>query len=419
MSAESRRGLLRGDSSGRRAIAIEMALAAVRAVDPVRVTREAVADLRAHGELPDAPVVIALGKAAMGMARGAFDACRPRGGLLIGLDAVDLCGVPSLRAEHPVSGAIAIANGEALLRLAETLGAGDTVLCLISGGGSAMAEVPVLGVDASCLAATQEVLLASGAPIGVVNAVRGRLSRLKNGGLLRALLPARVITLVLSDTPHLSPAVVASGPTAALPRSPSLEELLAMDDLVRRLPSAAFEALRRAGAERPTLAEAPRLVVAADNATAQRAAIAEAERHGLSAAPAPTALSGQAHLAGARLCREGRAADVDVLVSGGETTVVVRGQGRGGRSHELCLGGASKLAGGLLVGFGTDGVDGTSGAAGAMIDEAIMDRASALGLDEGRALASNDSAAYFARAEAQIVTGPTGTNVADLAFYFP
>ncbi|MBW2463933.1 MAG: glycerate kinase, partial [Deltaproteobacteria bacterium] len=83
-----------------------------------------------------------------------------------------------------------------------------------------------------------------------------------------------------------------------------------------------------------------------------------------------------------------------------------------------CLGGAGDLAGGLLVGFGTDGVDGTSGAAGAMIDEEIMDRAAALGLDLAGALASNDSATYFARAEAQIVTGPTGTNVADLAFYF-
>jgi hydroxypyruvate reductase len=155
--------------------------------------------------------------------------------------------------------------------------------------------------------------------------------------------------------------------------------------------------------------------VAADNATARSAAAALARDRGLSVVEIEEPFAGEARAVGRTLYERARSGGADSVVAGGESTVTLCGGGRGGRNHEILLGVVDVFDGGLLVGVGTDGVDGSSGAAGALLDAEVVNRAR--GLDAHAILEDNDSARYFRAADAQLVTGPTGTNVADLWIY--
>ena len=212
--------------------------------------------------------------------------------------------------------------------------------------------------------------MAGGGSIVELNRCRTAWSRLKGGGLGRAMAPARILNLVLSDVPGQGPELVASGPTV--------------------------------------VAEAETLVVG-DNLRAQRAT-------GLQLG-VPAYLEGEARDAGAHFyagCGEA------ARVAGGETTVTVRGPGRGGRNQEFVLGAlASGYRGGLLLSLGTDGTDGPSSLAGALLDEAVVAQAAAQGLDPAAVLEANDSESFFRKAGGGIETGPIGTNVADLVIYLP
>jgi hydroxypyruvate reductase len=354
------------------------------------------------------------------MAEGALGVVRATSGVVVGLDdgrtlapAIEVS-----RGDHPRPTRRSLASGRALLEAARRLGPSDVAVCLVSGGASAMVEVPVEGVGLADLVTATDVLLASGSPIEEINAVRRALSRLKGGRLADACGAARVITVTLSDVPGEPPSVVGSGPTLPPPiDAPDARAVVASRGLEPALPSAVLEALRRAPAPLSRNFGEDELLVAADNRVAQDAVLVAARERGLVAERLDGFVSGEARDAGPAFVARAAALDVDAVVWGGETTVVVRGQGRGGRNHELVLGALDVVGDHLLLSVGTDGVDGTSGAAGAFLDPPAVAAARAYGLDASRFLADNDAAAFFGRTGTRLVTGPTGTNVADLLLW--
>ena len=356
-----------------------IARAALAAVDPYASVVRALERDPIAGPV----IVLALGKAAIGMARGALAACDVRSGLVIaplGSAAGDLpASIDVLFGAHPIPDAQVTARGEALLARARAIPPAHHALVLLSGGGSALAEALAPGVTVEELRAVTERLLRAGASIDELNTVRASLSRLKGGGLARSLAGTASTTIVLSDVPSHPPSVVASGPMS------------------------------------PPEADAP-LRVAGDNDLAIEAAMAAARALGLSVARGAP-LHGEARERGALLANETARASTDAMVWGGETTVTVHGDGRGGRSHELALGALSAGIAGSLLAFGTDGIDGTSDAAGAFVDDQVRARLAAGPLSPSDALARNDAHRFFASLGAQLVTGPTGTNVADLAIW--
>jgi len=339
--------------------------AGLAAVDAEEAVRRALAEL--PGDVEGRVVVLAFGKAARGMARAALALLPVADGFVIDSSGEDLGALRGRPGGHPVPHPDAAAVGAEVLDFARSLGAADTALCLVSGGGSAMLELPARGHTLDELTSETERLLRAGVDIGVINARRAQLSRLKGGGLARAMGPATVINLVLSDVAPLGPEVVASGPTVA--------------------PGAVT-----------------RLV--GDGLTA-----AQAAAHALGAEVCTTPLRGEARRLGAALI------DGNDRVWFGEPHVTVRGSGRGGRCRELALGAIGDLRGGALLAAGTDGVDGPGGGAGAIVDAAVLRAAAELGLDADEALADNDSGSFFDAVGATVTTGPTGTNVADLVLY--
>jgi len=361
-------------------------------------------------------VVLALGKAAPAMARGVARALRRDRleGIVVSNHPSEVPeGLELLIGSHPVPDEASLEAGRALLESAGSLGAEDTALVLISGGGSALAEVLVPGVEIADLAEINRALLRSGADITATNIVRRRLSKLKGGGLADAIAPARLITLIVSDVVGDDPATIASGPTVA----PAEGEGAAIDvvtglGMLDSLDPAVVEALRRPLAHRGSPEQ--ELHIVAGGATAAHAAAAEAERLGIPARVLDTRMSGDAGLmAGEALDR----AAFGLSVFAGETTVDVTGDGVGGRNHEAGLVAATLIQGRSDVWFlaaGTDGIDGMTPAAGVVVDGGTIARATAAGLDANRALERNDSGTFFGKIGEQIVTGATGTNVGDL-----
>jgi hydroxypyruvate reductase len=341
-----------------------------------------------------------------------------------------------LVAGHPVPDARGLRAAEDVERLARGLRAGDALILLLSGGASALLPAPAEGLSLEDKARTTRLLLSAGAPIAEMNAVRKHLSRLKGGGLSRAAAPARVLTLALSDVVGDDPATIASGPTAADPTTfADAVAILRARGIWSAVPAAVRRRLE-SGAE-GRISETPkpgdplfarsRLRVIGGNRQSVEAAAREARRLGFRTLVLTSRLEGEAREVGrvlTAILREcvasGRPARTPVcLVAGGETTVTVTGSGRGGRNQELALSAVEPLAGfpapALLASLATDGVDGMSDAAGALADESSDARARGLGLAPAAAfLAANDSNGYFAALGDLIVTGPTGTNVADV-----
>ena len=401
-------------SRARRAFALDLAEAALEAVEPARATHRALDRLRGRGDAPrlervglEGATLFAFGKAAIPMARAALQTASIAGGLVIALEPVALPPLEVRRGGHPVPAADAIATGERALAIAERLGAGDVALCLVSGGGSAMLELPGEGVTLDDIARLTRLAMERGADIAQLNAVRRALSRLKGGGLAAAIAPASIVNVILSDVPGHPLHVVASGPTLPPPAHPRAQDVLRALGLEGELPRAVRDSLDRA----PALGW-PRIVteLAADNGVA-RDAVVGAARPGVHLSAREGTFAGEARALGARIAAE---PDRD-WVWGGETTVTLRGAGRGGRNQEVAL--AALVAGfehGLLLTLATDGVDGASANAGAIVDAAALAAARARGLDPAAFLADNDSASFFDAIGAAIRTGPTSTNVADI-----
>lgn len=399
--------------------------AAVRAADPERVL---------PAFLPDPPagrtVVVGAGKASAAMAR-ALERHWP--GPLEGVvvtrygHAVPCERIRILEAAHPVPDANSEAAARAILEAVRGLGPDDLVIALISGGGSALMALPAPGLTLADKQAVNRALLRSGADIGEMNCVRKHLSAIKGGRLAAAAFPARIVTLAISDVPGDDPAVIASGPTVPDPTTfAGARSILVKYGIAE--PAAVVAHLARAEEETPKPGD-PRLARAEFRliATPQRsleAAAEVAEQAGIRPYVLSDAIEGEAREVAkvlAAIARQVRRRGQPVrapcvLLSGGETTVTVRGDGKGGRNVEFLLALAVALAGepGVFAVAGdTDGIDGAEEVAGAILRPDSLERAARLGLDAKAMLARNDAHPFFAALGNQLVTGPTLTNVND------
>jgi hydroxypyruvate reductase len=384
--------------------------------------------------LPEAPrgrtVVIGAGKASAAMAQALE---QHWSGALSGLVitrygyAVPCERIEIVEAAHPVPDAAGRAAAENLLNLVSGLSADDLVICLISGGGSALMPMPGEGITLEDKQAINRALLKSGATISEMNCVRRHLSAIKGGRLAAACHPARVVNLLISDVPGNHPMDIASGPTVADPTT--CADAL---EIVRRygieLPPGA-RALLESGRGESVKPGAPRLAGVTTHlvATPQRsleAAAALARDAGITPVLLGDRIEGEAREVGKVMA--GIAASVVqygqpvarpcVLLSGGETTVTVRGNGQGGRNVEFLLSfaiGVSGMDGVFAVAGDTDGVDGLEEIAGAYVTPTTLERAWALGICPRDSLDANDGHGFFSALGDSIVTGPTLTNVND------
>jgi hydroxypyruvate reductase len=382
--------------------------------------------------------LVAAGKAASAMARAAEQAL---GGASFEAVAVDSsAGAPLARtrlllARHPVPDERGLKAALEVEALARGLGRGDLLVLLLSGGASALLPAPAEGIGLDDKAAVTTLLMRAGATIHELNTVRKHLSRLKGGGLARAAAPARVAALVLSDVVGDDLATIASGPAVPDPTTfADAVEVLRRRGVLETAPAAVRERLEQGA--RGALPETPKPgdpvfarvshAIVGSNRLSLEAAAREGRRQGLRPVVLTSRLQGEAREAarvlvavlrdGAASVRSRRPA---CLLAGGETTVTVEGQGRGGRNQELVTAAAEPLADfrapAVVASLATDGIDGHSDAAGGGVDDRTLARAEALGLAAPSTfLADNDSERFLAPLGDLIVTGPTGTNVVDL-----
>ncbi len=399
--------------------------AAIGAVDPLRC-------IPPH--LPKPPrgrtVVLGAGKASAAMARAVEAHWRgPLSGLILTPygHAVDCRRIEIVEAAHPVPDEIGSATAARILEAALSLRADDLLLCLISGGGSALLALPAAGLALSDKQAVNRALLRSGATISEMNCVRKHLSAIKGGRLAVAAAPARVVSLMISDVPGDDPAVIASGPT--VPDPTSFADAAAILDKYRiEAPAAVRTHLQGAAGETPKPGDArfdnttaiiiatPKMALAAAGLAAEEAGYKtliqgdaiEGEAREVAKDIAATALS---------IAHDGDPARPPaILLSGGETTVTVKGRGRGGRNTEFLLALAIALggqAGIFAIACDTDGIDGGGDNAGAVIAPDTLARARRAGLDAAAHLADNDAYGFFEKLNDLVMTGPTLTNVND------
>jgi len=403
---------------------------ALAAADPARA-------IALHLPLPVAgrTVVVGAGKASAAMAC-AFEKAWP--GPLEGIvvtrhgHAVPCERIEIVEAGHPVPDAAGEAAARRILDLAAGLGPEDQLVCLISGGGSALLALPAPGLTLADKQRVTRELLRSGATIGEINTVRKHLSAIKGGRLAAAAAPARIITLAISDVPGDDPAVIASGPTVPDPTSfADARAVLAKYHIAE--PSAVIAHLAAAEAETPKpgdpIFRGARFELIASPQQALAAAAEAALAHGITPIVLSDRIEGEARdvalvhaaialqVAAARFrVGSGIVAPPAVLLSGGETTVTVRGGGRGGRNSEFLLALTAALEGApgiAALACDTDGIDGTEDNAGAIIYPDTIERAAAQGIAIDEKLGQNDGYGFFAALGDLVVTGPTLTNVND------
>lgn len=408
-----------------RRLLLDMYSAAVGAVSPQRCLPPF---------LPPPPrgrtLVIGAGKAAASMAKTVEEHWR---GELSGLVVTryghgsDCRRIEVVEAAHPVPDAAGRQAAQRIMDMVRGLGEDDLVLCLISGGGSALLALPAPGITLEQKQAINRALLRSGANIGEMNCVRKHLSAIKGGRLALACAPARVVTLLISDVPGDDPGVIASGPTLPDPGT-SADALAILRKYAIELPPEVLHHLQSPEAETPKPGD-PRFAghehhVIASAQQALEAAAQVAREAGIAAHILSDDIEGEArdvgrvHAAIARqvALRGQPFAKPCVLISGGETTVTVRGKGRGGRNAEFLLSLAAALDGmpGVhAMACDTDGIDGSEDNAGALYAPDSAERARALGLRARAMLDDNDGYGYFEALGDLVVSGPTRTNVND------
>jgi hydroxypyruvate reductase len=337
-------------------------------------------------------------------------------------------------AGHPVPDEAGLRGAREIVKILESAGEGDLVLLCLSGGGSALMPLPVEGVSLADKQAATQALLACGADIREVNTVRKHLSQLKGGQFARMAQPAEVVALILSDVVGDPLDAIASGPSA--PDGTTFGDaltVLSKYGIESRVPLSVLEHLRAgaAGAKPetpkpgdPVFAKVRNLIIA-NNAASVEACARKARALGYRPLVLSSTIEGEAReaarvlvaVARESLTRGRPAKPPACLISGGETTVKLRGSGRGGRNQEFALAAALAargLEGVAILAGGTDGTDGPTDAAGAFADGATCERAAELGLSAADFLARNDSYHFFQPLGDLLVTGPTGTNVMDL-----
>lgn len=398
--------------------------AAVAAADPLQ---------RVPAFLPDRPagqvVVVGAGKASARMAQAlekAWDG--PLSGLVVTRygHAVPCAHVEVIEAAHPVPDAAGERAARRILDVVSGLGADDLVIALISGGGSALLALPAPGITLTDKQEIQTALLRSGASISAMNLVRKHLSAIKGGRLAAAAFPAVTVGMLISDVPGDDPAVIASGPTVPEASTPA-QALAALTAHHVPVSPAVQAHLRNAsgcpGPDDPRMTRVTNHVVATPQQSLLAAA-AVARQAGVTPVILSDSLEGESREVGIVLAgiarqvrRHGQPVPAPcVLLSGGETTVTVRGAGRGGRNVELLLSLTLALRGAAgvhAIACDTDGVDGAEEVAGALAGPETLCRAEQLGVDAAAALVNNDGHGFFAALGDQVITGPTLTNVND------
>ena len=433
----------------RRAIALNLVNAALGAVDPaaavkrfLRVDGDALLvadrryDLRRYKQI----LVVGAGKAGAPMAQAVEDILGDR--IAAGLVNVKYGYTAPTRvvelnqAGHPIPDEKGVAGARRMAQMARDASEDDLVIALISGGGSALMVLPSEGVSLNDKRRLTDSLLRSGATINEINTVRKHLSQVKGGSLARLAAPAEVITLMLSDVVGSPLDVIASGPT--VPDTSTFQDawkVIVAHDLVDELPKSIADRLQ--SGLQGQIEETPKAgdqvfarcqnVVVSSNEIAAKAVLDQASQDGLNTCLLSTLVEGEAREVARVVVAIAREISYSgnplprpaCVVLGGETTVTVRGHGLGGRNQELALSaaiGIDGLAGAMIVTLATDGSDGPTDAAGAIVTGDTYRRACERGLDPHRFLADNDSYHFFQQLGDLLVTGPTNTNVNDLTF---
>ena len=403
---------------------------ALGAADPMRCVPAHLPDIRKQGRV----VVVGAGKASAAMARAVETEAAARGWLsrLEGLvvtryqHGVSCERIEIVEASHPVPDAAGEVAARRILDLVSGLNADDTLICLMSGGGSALLALPADGVSAAEKAAINRALLRSGAPIDQMNCVRKHISAIKGGRLAAAAYPARVVCLMISDVPFDDPSVIASGPTVPDPTTVD-EARSILERYGINIPENVGRLLDGKGGETPKPGE--RVFENVENVIVSRprdmlsAVEAQGRELGLNVISLGADLQGEARDLGrehAQLAKEllnARRDDRAILIlSGGETTVTVRGEGRGGRNAEYALGLAQALDGmpGIYaIACDTDGIDGVEDNAGVVVAPDTLARARDEDISIQDILDRNDAYGLFAAIGGLVMTGPTRTNVND------
>jgi len=391
--------------------------------------------------------VIGFGKASLPMAQALVDALGKTitGGIIItpygqNTKTEAIGRVKIYEARHPLPDENGMKATAEILKLLKGLDEHTLIVCLISGGGSALLVAPIDGITLAEKQETTDLLLKSGTDINELNTVRKHLSDVKGGRLAMRAYPAIIVSFILSDVIGDRFDVIASGPTA--PDSTTYGDalqILRKFELEKKVSARVMEVLTRGKegkiAETPkegnTVFERVQNSIIGSNTIALDAAAAEARRHGFDAVVISNEVGGEAKNAGRWLARqtieivnqrkgeigEGKVKRPLCLISGGETVVTVTGNGCGGRNTELALAYAMEIAGKQGITFlsaGTDGTDGPTDAAGAFVDGQTIARAKARGLDPVKYLQNNDSYTFFKALDDLFITGPTGTNVMDI-----
>jgi glycerate 2-kinase len=383
------------------------------------------------GRLPPKPqgrtIVLGAGKASARMATAFEEAWTRAGGTCEGLvvtrygHAAPTRFVEIVEASHPVPDEAGVNAARRILALAQQAGPDDLVVCLMSGGASALLSLPAEGVTLADKQALNRALLRSGAPIGEMNLVRKSLSAIKGGRLAAAVGQAQLVTYLISDVPGDDPSSIGSGPTIPEYIDPEVA-LTILRKYGIDVPAHVLQVIRSNAITEPVCGGAVHML--ATPKMALDAAAAKARELGLTPLILGDALEGEAREVGRVMAGIARSSLTHgepakapcVLLSGGETTVTVRGQGRGGRNAEFLLSLAlslkdeSRIA---AIACDTDGIDGSEDNAGAWFDPMLHERARDKGIDLAAYLASNDAYTAFAKLDRLVVTGPTLTNVND------
>ena len=371
---------------------------------------------------PGRTIVVGAGKAAAAMARALEDRWPgPLTGVVVTPygHGVKTRRITVVEAAHPVPDAAGLAAAGAILDLVRGLGPDDLVIALVSGGASALLVRPAPGIALADKQAVTRALLRSGAPIRAFNTVRKHLSAIKGGRLAAAAAPAHVLALIVSDVPGDDPAVIGSGPTVADPTTHAEAAAILERYGITAPPSVVAWLGGRDDTPKPgdpRLARAEARIIATPRGGLEAAA-ARARAAGVTPIVLSDAIEGEARdVARDHAALAQGAVPPCVLLSGGETTVTLAGEGSGGRNREFLLALAVALDGhpGIhALAADTDGIDGAADAAGAFLSPDTLARAAALGLDAREALAAHDSGPFFAALGDTLVTGPTRTNIND------
>jgi len=400
--------------------------AALDAVDPAEAVRRHLPKLngKVHG--------LGIGKASIPMLTALAKATPLSSALAISKHASSLNSelFPVLLGGHPIPDSRSLIAGKRVLEFVSSLNEDDTLVCLISGGGSALVTAPREGISLEDMQTLTSLLLSCGARVDEINILRRQLDRVKGGGLARAT-NAKVISLILSDVVGSPLETIASGPTVPDPTTrEDAISILRKYGVEKRVPNSIIAFLESGNLlsdiEKQTSRSRSQNLIVGDNKLAAQAAQKQARFEGFNVEILTNELQGEAREVGIMLAKRlknevSKQHSPFCLIAGGETTVTIKGNGKGGRNQELALAAVNKLRGienVLLISLATDGEDGPTDTAGAVVSGESAQRADSLDIRAADYLSRNDAYLFFEELGDLIRTGPSGTNVNDLVFLF-